>query len=305
MSDKLLSVAALAAAGVAAAGLLAAGPAQAAGTPTIPVAFYFTAPPAATGALTAANIIQVPNTSTNFPTGSTGIDVQILNFALAVETIEAERYRQTIARLTNGGTDMFGNTINGLGLSPNTTNNLDVQLLLGFYTVESQQRDILATTLYGSPSLNPFLNSQNYLFDFGINALDRPTAVTGLLTAETIGVAAYLGGSGLLSITSKFLAPAASFLGVEARHAASLAFAVNALTGSKISTAPMAIAPNIDVNSVLSGITGGDQPLTADQVLHQGGQVFPDLLPATGGKTPAQSGIGGFVYRPNLAATPG
>ena len=304
MSDKILSGAALAAAGVAAAGLLAASPAQAAGTPTIPVAFYFTAPPAATGALTAANIIQIPNTSTNFPTASS--DVQIVNFALAVETIEAERYRQTIARLTSGGTDMFGNTINGLGLSANTTSNLDVQLLLGFYTVESQQRDILATTLYGSPSANPFLNSQNYLFDFGINSLDRPTAVTDVLTAETIGVAAYVGGSGLLTITSPFLAPAASFLGVEARHAASLAFAVNALTGSKISTAPMAIAPNLDSQTIYGPtLTGADEALTADQVLNQGGQVYPDLLPATGGKTPNISGIGGFVYRPNLTATPG
>ena len=302
MSDKILSGAALAAAGVAAAGLLSARPAQAAGTPTVPVAFYFTTPPAPTGALTAANIIQVPNTSTNFATPST--DVQIVNFALAVETIEAERYRQTIARLTNGGTDMFGNPINGLGLTPDTAGNLDVQLLLGFYTTESQQRDILATTLYGSPSANPFLNSQNYLFDFGINALDRPTAVTGVYTAETIGVSAYLGGSGLLSIKSPFLAPAASFLGVEARHAASLAFALNALTGSKMATAPMAIAPNLDANTPF-GITGADQPLTADQVLYQGGQVYPDLLPLTGGKTPPQSGIGGFVYRPNLTATPG
>ena len=298
MSDKILSGAALAAAGVAAAGLLSARPAQAAGTPTVPVAFYFSAPPAPTGALTAANIIQVPNTSTNFTAPST--DVQIVNFALAVETIEAERYRQTIARLTNGGTDMFGRPINGLGLTPNTTTNLDVQLLLGFYTVESQQRDILATALYGSPSANPFLNSQNYLFDYGINNLDRAGAVTGVYTAETIGVSAYLGGSGLLQIGSKFLAPAASFLGVEARHAASLAFALNALTGSTMATAPMAT----DAQSTFGtnpALKGADAPLTADQVLYLGGQIYPDLLPLTGGKTPPQSGIGGFVYRPNAA----
>ena len=120
MSDKILSSAALAAAGVAAAGLLSARPAQAApSAPTTPVAFYFTAPPAPTGALTAANIIQIPSTSTNFPTPST--DVQIVNFALAVETIEAERYRQTIARLTNGGTDLTSATqSSGLGLRVRT-----------------------------------------------------------------------------------------------------------------------------------------------------------------------------------------
>ena len=304
MSDKILSGAALAAAGVAAAGLLSAHSAQAApSTPRTPVAFYFTTPPAPTTALTAANIIQIPSTSTNFPTAST--DVQIVNFALAVETIEAERYRQTIARLTTGGTDLFGNTIDGLGLTPNTTDSLDVLLLTGFYATESQQRDILATTLYGSPSANPFLDTTKYLFDFGINSLDRAGAVSGVHIAETIGISAYLGGSGLLSLKSPFLAPAASFLGVEARHAASLAYVLNSLNLSptKVATAPMAQAPNIDKNSI--GITGADQPLTADQVLNQGGQVYPDLIPSTGGKTPPQSGVGGFVYRPNLTATPG
>jgi len=284
MSDKNLTGAALAAAGVAAAGLLAARPAQAA-TPTTHVTFYFAAPPPGG---TGANVVQIPSTSTNFATAST--DVQILNFALAVETIEAERYRQTIARLTGGGTDMFGNPISGLGLD---TTSLDVLLVTGFAQTEMQQRDIIATTLYGSPTANPFLNAANYLFDYNINSLGRTAAVTGIYTAETIGVSAYLGGSGLLAIKSPFLAPAASFLGVEARHAAGLAYALNALNGPTLQTAPLAT----DKNTI--GIFGGDQPLTADQVLYAGGTVAPGLLPATGGVTPAISGPNGFVYRPS------
>ena len=283
MSDKTLTGAALAAAGVAAAGLLAARPAQAS-TPTTHVTFYFTTPPATVD----ANVVQIPNTSTNFTTAST--DVQILNFALAVETIEAERYRQTIARLTTGGTDMFGNPITGLGLD---VTSLDVLLVTGFAQTEMQQRDVLATTLYGSPGANPFLVPTQYLFDFGINSLSRTAAVTGIYTAETIGVSAYLGGSGLLSIQSPFLAPAASFLGVEARHAAGLAYALNSLNGPTIQTAPLAT----DKNTI--GINGADMPLTADQVLYQGGQVAPGLLPATGGATPPQSGPNGFVFRPS------
>lgn len=282
MSDKNLTGAALAAAGVAAAGLLASRSAQAA-TPTTHVTFYFTTPPS--GATT--NVIQVPKTSTNFTTAST--DVQILNFALAVETIEAERYRQSIARLTGGGTDDFGNPINGLNLAPTE---LDILLVTGFAQTEMQQRDVLATTLYGSPAANPFLDKTKFRFDYGINGLDRTGAVTGIYTAETIGVAAYLGGSGLLSIKSPFLAPAASFLGVEARHAAGLAYALNALNGPRLQTAPLAT----DKNSI--GIPGADMPLTADQVLYIGGQVAPGLLPATGGVTPPQSGPNGFVYLP-------
>ena len=281
MSDKTLSGAALAAAGVAAAGLLAARAAQAA-TPTTPVTFYFAAPPT-----TGANVVQIPSTSTKFATATP--DVQVLNFALAVETIEAERYRQSIARLTTGGTDDFGNPINGLGLDPNA---LDVLLVTGFAATEMQQRDVLATTLYGSPAANPFLDKTQYRFDYGINSLDRTGTVTGMYTAETIGVSAYLGGSGLLT-KSAFLAPAASFLGVEARHAGGLAYALNALNGPSIQTAPLAS----DQNSL--GAFGADQPLTADQVLNQGGQVAPGLLPATGGKTPAITGPGGFVFRPS------
>ncbi len=293
MSDKILSGAALTAAGVAAASLLAARPAAAA-VPTTHVTFYFSALPAGAAA-SDPNVVKIPSVSTNYTSPST--DVQILNFALAVETIEAERYRQVIARLTGGGTDMFGRPIAGLGLSPNTTSNLDLTLLIGFAATEGQQRDIISTTLYGSPSANPFLDKTKYLYDFGINALDRGAAVASVHTAETIGIGAYLGGSGLLQIKSPFLAPSASFLGVEARHAAGLAYALNALnlTPAKISTAPLAT----DKNSVGPGISGADQPLTADQVLNTGGQVFPDLLPATNGVTPAISGPAGFVYRPS------
>ncbi len=294
MSDKNLSGAALAAAGVAAAGLLAARAARAA-APTNHVTFYFAAPPTA-----GPDVIQIPSTSTNFTAPS--LDVQILNFALAVETIEAERYRQSILRLTTGTMyppsdratpteDDFGNPISGLGIDPNA---LDVLLVTGFAATEMQQRDILATTLYGSPAANPFLDKTKYRFDYGINALDRTGVVTGIYTAETIGVSAYLGGSGLLAIKSPFLAPAASFLGVEARHAAGLAYALNALNGPRIQTAPLAS----DKNSVAQGISGADQPLTADQVLNTGGKVAPGLLPATGGVTPAVSGPAGFVYRP-------
>ncbi len=255
-----------------------------AATPTNHVTFYFDAPLAG-----APNLVQIPNASPKFSVGSS--DVKILNFALAVETIEAERYRQTIARLTGGGTDMFSNPINGLGIS---TAELDVQLLTGFYATEGQQRDFIATTLYGSPAANPFLDQTQYLFDYAINTLDRTMATMGVYVAETIGVGAYLGGSGLLSIRSPFLAPSASFLGVEARHAASLAYALNALSGAgTLQTAPLSTDPGVGL------ALGTDTALSADQVLNAKGKVVAGLLPATGGITPAISGPAGFVYRPS------
>lgn len=300
MSDKILSGAALAAAGVAAAGLLSARSAQAA-MPTTHATLTFSAPPTTPG----ASALQIPKTSTNYPTGSTGIDVQIVNFALFVETLEAERYRQSIARLGSGGTDNFGNPITGLGLgSGDTGANLDILLVNGFAQTEMQQRDILATTLYGAPNLNPFLstsaNTFGFAYDFGINSLQRTQVVEFLSVAETIGVAAYLGGSGQLSIGSKFLATSAAFLGVEARHAASLAYVVNLLAGSQvIQTAPLAT----DVSSISTLLKGADNPLTADQILNTpGGKVAAGLIPAsigTGGQIPLYTGPTGFTYLAN------
>ncbi len=302
MSDKLLSGAALAAAGIAAASLLSArsADAQALPGPTTHVTLYFSTPPA-TPTIGPAPFL-IPNTSTNFPTAST--DVQILNFALFVETQEAERYRQSILRLGSGGTDNFGNPITGLGLgSGDTGANLDILLVNGFAQTEMQQRDIIATTLYGAPNLNPFLstssNSFGFAYDFGINSLQRGDIVANLSVAETVGVAAYLGGAGLLSITSPFLAPSASFLGVEARHAAGLAYAYNQLNGSAVlQTAPLATDKNV------IGINGADMPLTADAILNSGGMVAPGLLPpALGGKTPIITGPAGFTFAATQQAT--
>ena len=295
MSDKILSGAALAAAGVAAAGLLSARSAQAA-TPTTHVTLTFAAPPATPS----ASARQIPSTAgPSYQTAS--VAVQVVNFALFVETLEAERYRQSIARLGSGGTDNFGNPITGLGLgSGDTGANLDILLVNGFAQTEMQQRDILANALYGSPSLNPFLstssNSFGFAYDFGINSLQRADVVANLSVAETIGVGAYVGGAGLLLGTA-FLAPSAAFLGVEARHAAGLAYAYNQLVGSAaLQTAPLAT----DVSPISPLLKGADYPLTPDQILNAGGMVPAGLLPASfGGQIPKYTGPTGFTYLAN------
>ncbi len=131
MSDTQTALrgAALATAGLAAASLLSARSAQAQTTAYSHATLYFSTSPG-TGA------VQVPNTAKNFATGST--DVQVLNFALALETLEAELYKEALMRLTTGGTDMFGNTITGLGVTGN-----DVNYITEFGTVESQHQTFL------------------------------------------------------------------------------------------------------------------------------------------------------------------
>ncbi len=291
MSDTQTALrgAALATAGLAAASLLSARSAQAQTATYAPAALYFSASPG-TGA------VVVPNTSKNFTTGST--DVQVLNFALALETLEAELYRQAVLRLTTGGTDMFGNTITGLGVTGK-----DVTYLTEFTTVEAQHRDFLTGALG-----NNWVTDANGRFDFGFAdtnnfgtpALTRLQTVELVYAAELTGVSAYLGGAGVLTPGSKNLTYAAAILGTEARHTTAVAIILNgppySLNGA-LKTAPLA-----------GDNAGKDTPLVPDQILNQGGTVPADLTPDGSGKISPVSGKNGFggkgfVFLPSTGTT--
>lgn len=286
-ATTLLRGAALATAGIAAASLLSSRAAQAAApNPATAVTLYFSAVPPAGS----PNPIQIPSTSTNAGSGPV---VQGLNYAFALETLEAEFYRQVIARLTGGGTDMFGNAITGLGAS-----GTDVNLVMEFGQVENDHRDFLANTLYGTTDItkNPYIQ-MGLKFDFGINSMDRPTVVQTTYTVELHGVMAYSGAAPSL-IGSQYLAIAAAILGTEARHTSGLAFAVNGLAGHQVvETAPLPgpplIAGHPDENQAR------DDSLMPDQILWQGGDIkFPlGTIPQGGHLTPV-SGPGGFVFKP-------
>lgn len=280
----LLRGAALATAGIAAAGLLAARPALAA--TYAPATIYFTTSPG-------AGAVQVPNTSKNFTTGNQ--DVRVLNYALTLETLEAELYRQAVLRLTTGGPDQFGNNIPGLGLS---TSELDVKAIMEFALVETQHRNTLTAVLG-----NNWVLDAKAQFDFGFATTnnfgtappDRKATVEAVYGAELTGVTAYLGGAGQLA-TKTYLQVAAAILGVEARHTTFLAAILNGPPFSDgIATAPLATPQDNQ---------GKDSALTPDQVLYQNATIaYPDGTVPPGGLIPAKTGkngVGGkgFVFLP-------
>ena len=275
MSDTqtVLRGAALATAGVAAAGLLSAKSAQAAPTTGTPVTLYFTTSPG-------AGAIQVPGTG----------DTQVLNFALALETLEAELYRQALARLTTGGTDMFGQTITGLG---HTAADLDVKYIAEFTTVEAQHRDFLTGALGGNWVTNAKAKFDFGIADtnnFGVAPLTRLQTVQLVYAAEQTGVSAYLGGAGVLTPGSTNLTFAAAILGTEARHTTAVAIVLN---GPIFNENPkLATAPLIDGDPGSNG--GKDDPLTPDQILNQGGVVSKATTVAGDGKINPVSGLKGF-----------
>lgn len=217
----MLSRTAVAAAGVVAAGLLMPRPALAV---TPPLKFS-----------------DIPGTG----------DIKVLNFALALEALEADLYTQALARLTTGGTDDFGRPFKGLGVSSSAP---DVRYVREFGRVEVEHRNYLDSALGGQSLLRkaPFNRAK---FDFNMATLSRKQVVDLVYTAEKTGVSAYLGAIPFLQ-TRTYLRTAGAIQGVEARHTAVIADVINDLFGEGLNVAPLA-----------SQNQGRDVPIGPDQVL--------------------------------------
>jgi hypothetical protein len=169
----------------------------------------------------------------------------VLNYALALEQLEANFYNQLRKRLTTGGYNENGTMLPGLGL---TTGEEDVQYVLEFAQVELEHRNFLEAAL-GSSAIKPFI------YEFGLATMTRQQAIDTLHHIERTGVSAYIGAINYFSDTT-YLQIAAAIQGTEARHTAVIARICNNLFGETRSTAPRFDADN-----------GIDQPFAPDTVL--------------------------------------
>ncbi len=182
-------------------------------------------------------------------------DFKPLNFALALEIIEADLYVQAIKRMTTGGTNDLGQTITGLN-TPES--DLFVKYLREFGKVEQEHRDFLLKALGSNAISNSLLKGAK--FDFGINTFDASTLLDLLINVEATGVMAYIGAVPQFAVRSKYLPTAAAIQGTEARHTAALIVVKNRLRGTTDPTAPQANdnggrdkAANLD--EVLAGVS--------------------------------------------------
>jgi hypothetical protein len=177
-------------------------------------------------------------------------DIKVLNYALALEQLEANFYNQLRKRLTVGGYNENGTNIPGLGL---TTGEEDVQYVLEFELVERAHRDFLTAAL-GSSAIQPFK------YDFGLDTKTRQQALDLLHNIERTGTSAYLGAINEFATTT-YVQTAAAIQGTEARHTAVIARVCNTLFGETRKTAPGYQNNNgIDVgfapDTVLAAISG-------------------------------------------------
>ena len=205
-------------------------------------------------------------------------DIQVLNYALALEDLAANLYTQALLRLTTGGTDpqaatKVGNII-GLGLSGNQ---IDVAYIAKFILVEAAHRDFFKAAL-GDSAITTVKPAK---YDFGIQSMSREEVLDLVLKAEATGVQAYLGVLPCLTPKSPYSQTVAAIQGTEARHTTIITIVRNILSfhgptsDPTSSTAPLRSDPGGTVTETSYDNArpnwgtpeGRDLVITPDQVL--------------------------------------
>jgi hypothetical protein len=193
----------------------------------------------------------IPFSDEIFGTG----DIKVLNYALALEALEADLYAQALLRLTTGGTNALGKTIVGLRLPDS---NAGVRYLRDFGKIEAAHRDFFIGAL-GTNAITsagkPFANAK-FDFNFDDTSVATQRYVLDLVkTAEETGVGAYIGAIPSF-VTTTYLQTAAAIQGTEARHTAIITAIINNQFNATQPVAPLASSNN-----------GIDQPITPSAVL--------------------------------------
>jgi hypothetical protein len=178
-------------------------------------------------------------------------DVKVLNYALALESLESDLYGQAWMRLTKGGTNLKGTKITGLNVD---TDQPDVRYVIQFLEIEKQHRNFIDTAL-GSASLLRKAPFNKVRYDFGMQSKTRKQVMDLVYLAEQTGVGAYLGAIPFFT-TRTYLQTAGAILGTEARHTAVIADVLVDLFGESKTVAPLA-----------NSNAGRDVPISPDAVL--------------------------------------
>jgi hypothetical protein len=170
----------------------------------------------------------------------------VLNYALTLETLEADLYRQALniaaGQPITAPLPATSASAYTLAVSPGTLTAQQAQVgflyLQQFAYVEAAHRDFLRAfipTLGGTPVP---ANPKGYSAASAglVPGASLSTILSVILTAEETGVSAYLGSAGFL--TSQALVQAASTIySTEARHSAVINLTLGNITGSPLATA--------------------------------------------------------------------
>ena len=154
-------------------------------------------------------------------------DVQVLNYALALEELEVALYTAALARLPAVGAPE-GSVL--------------YAYMAEFAQVEQDHAAFLRSTITsaGGPAISRFQYDTSAID----NATSAQTILELIIQVEATGVRAYLGAIPLFTPVSKYLQIAAAIQATESRHTTTLTIAHNMLYATTLSTAPMPIDNN-------------------------------------------------------------
>lgn len=174
-------------------------------------------------------------------------DIKVLNYALALEALEANLYAQCKARLIAlnvSASDPVRNYVEKFGI------------------VEAQHRDFLIGAIKAANNGTTILDGalKGASFDFGNNLATKASILDFLIAVEDTGVKAYLGAIPFFTPGSAYLPTAAAIQGTEARHTAALIVIKNLTTGTTTSPAPLytqnnGIDTNLSPQTVLNNVS--------------------------------------------------
>ncbi len=219
----------------------------------------------------------------NFP-GIPGanINLVVLNYALTLETLEADLYRQALniaagkdinAALPTTNASSYTLAVPTGGLDATQTK-AGFAYLQQFAYVEAAHRDFLRTAIPQFGGTPVPANAKGYSAASAglVPGADLKTILNVILIAEETGVQAYLGSAGFLT-SAALVQQASSIYSTESRHSA----VINLSLGNISAGATGAPGP--------SGSFGGVQPLTVPA-----GDTNVPILPGTAefSKTPKQ-----------------
>ena len=175
---------------------------------------------------------------TNFPgIIGTNINFVVLNYALALETLEADLYRQSLNAASRLPIDTPLQTFRTYGLrvpagALNTgagTPAVAFKYLRDFAFVEATHRDFLRIAIRSLGGTPQPRNPGGYQYPGGPGT-DLRTILTKVLPLEETGVRAYLGAAGFLTDLG-LIQTASTIYSTEARHSAIVADAIGRAPG--------------------------------------------------------------------------
>ena len=164
-------------------------------------------------------------------------NVVVLNYALTLETLEADIYRQVLniaagqpltTPLPADGGASYTQAVGNGALDP-TLAPIGFLYLQQYSLVEAAHRDFLRTAIAAAGATPVPANPKGYNIGLAPGT-DLKTLLTLIRTVEETGVTAYLGAAGFLT-DANYVQVASSIYTTEARHSAAINYVLGLDTG--------------------------------------------------------------------------